>query len=68
MLILALLWLLFELSIFRDASFVTPWTYTLVMIGIGLLYFIYMLIAQPAVLRTPPQEGEPQAASTTEAG
>jgi amino acid transporter len=66
--ILALLWLLFELSIFRDSSFVTPWTYTAIMIGLGLLYFIYMLIARPHALKTPPEEGELQTTSTTEAG
>ncbi len=54
--VLSLIWLLFELSIFRDASFATPWVYSLVMFAIGLIYFIWMLIAQPKVLQTPPQE------------
>ncbi|GCE23916.1 amino acid permease [Dictyobacter kobayashii] len=49
--ILALVWLLFELSIFRDASFSTPWLYSLVMVGIGLLYFVYLWIARPQVLQ-----------------
>ncbi len=40
--ILALLWLLFELSIFRDASFKDPWIYVGVMLGIGMLYFAWM--------------------------
>ncbi|GAC1631646.1 MAG: amino acid permease [Ktedonobacteraceae bacterium] len=66
--LLALIWLLFELSIFRDASFVTPWTYIAIMVGIGLLYFIYMLVARPNVLKTPPRASELQAANTTEAG
>ena len=51
------LWLLFELAIFRDASFVIPWEYTAIMIGISLLYFVWMLVAQPKVLNTPPVEG-----------
>jgi hypothetical protein len=37
---LVLVWLVFELSIFRDSSFKTPWLYTLVMFAIGLLYFL----------------------------
>jgi amino acid transporter len=56
--ILALVWLLFELSIFRDKSFGVPWLYTAVMFAIGLIYFIWMLIRQPAVLRIPPQGEE----------
>lgn len=56
--ILAVIWLLFELSIFRDASFATPWAYSLVMFAIGLIYFVWMLFTRPKVLQTPPQEGE----------
>jgi amino acid transporter len=56
--ILAVIWLLFELSIFRDASFATPWVYSLVMFAIGLIYFVWMLVTRPKVLQTPPQEGE----------
>jgi amino acid transporter len=41
--ITALVWLLFELSIFRDASFKDPWIYVAIMLGVGLLYFVYML-------------------------
>ena len=52
--ILSLVWLLFELAIFRDASFASPWLYSLIMFALGLIYFIWMLVAQPQVLRTPP--------------
>jgi amino acid transporter len=64
--ILALLWLLFELSIFRDASFTTPWIYSLVMFGLGLIYFMWMLMTRPKVLQTAPQEGEPKVSHTTD--
>jgi amino acid transporter len=66
--ILSLVWLLFELAIFRDKSFAEPWLYTLIMVGLGLIYFVYMLLARPDVLKTPPQEGEPNIPGTTEAG
>ncbi|MBO0779454.1 MAG: amino acid permease [Ktedonobacteraceae bacterium] len=54
--ILALVWLLFELSIFRDASFATSWAYSLGMFVIGLIYFVFMLIKRPQVLKAPPNE------------
>ena len=57
--VISIVWLLFELAIFRDASFKEPWLYSLIMVGLGLIYFVYMLIARPDVLKTPPQEGEP---------
>jgi len=57
--VLSVVWLLFELSIFRDSSFAAPWLYSLVMFAFGLIYFVWMLIARPKVLQTPPQEGEP---------
>lgn len=50
--IVSLIWLVWELSIFRDASFAAPWIYLLVMVGIGLIYFAWLLIARPATLRT----------------
>jgi amino acid transporter len=50
--ILSLIWLAWELSIFRDASFKVPWIYLLVMVAIGLVYFGWLLIARPATLRT----------------
>lgn len=40
----AVVWLVFELSIFRDASFATPWLYVVVMTAIGLIYFGWMLV------------------------
>ena len=58
--ILSIVWLLFELSIFRDKQFAAPWVYSLIMFGIGLIYFFWMLIARPEVLRTVPPEGEPE--------
>jgi amino acid transporter len=54
--ILSVVWLLFELSIFRDAQFAPPWIYSLVMFGIGLIYFVWMLVTRPKVLQTAPQE------------
>lgn len=54
--ILSVVWLLFELSIFRDAQFAAPWVYSLVMFGVGLIYFVWMLVTRPKVLQTAPQE------------
>ncbi len=56
--ILSLVWLLFELSIFRDSSFGPPWIYSLVMFGLGLIYFVWMLITRPRVLQTVPSVAE----------
>jgi len=50
--IVSLIWLVWELSIFRDASFKVPWIYLLVMVAIGLVYFAWLLIARPATLQT----------------
>src|SRR5579884_2218934 len=63
--ILALIWLLFELSIFRDKSFDAPWVYAIVMFALGLVYFVWMLLARPDVLRHEPSEAqaEPRPAS-----
>lgn len=44
--VLALVWLLFELSIFRDSSFKDPWIYSGVMVAIGLVYLAGLLIAR----------------------
>ncbi len=55
--ILSIIWLLFELAIFRDATlFAAPWIYSLVMFGIGLIYFVWLLIMRPKVLQTAPVE------------
>ena len=56
--VLSLVWLLFELAIFRDASFASPWAYCGIMFAIGLIYFIWMLVAQPQVLRKREEERE----------
>jgi amino acid transporter len=61
--ILSIVWLLFELSIFRDAQFAAPWVYSLAMFGIGLIYFFWMLVTRPKVLQTAPLEGGPEAAA-----
>jgi amino acid transporter len=41
--VVAVVWLLFELSLFRDASFVDPWIYLGVMVAIGAVYLGYLL-------------------------
>jgi amino acid transporter len=57
--ILSIIWLLFELAIFRDATlFAAPWIYSLVMFGIGLIYFVWLLVMRPKVLQTAPVEGK----------
>jgi hypothetical protein len=57
--ILAVIWLLFELAIFRDATlFAAPWVYSLVMSGIGLIYFVWLLVMRPKVLQTALVEGK----------
>jgi amino acid transporter len=55
--ILSVIWLVFELAIFRDATlFAAPWVYSLVMFGIGLLYFVWLLVMRPKVLQIAPVE------------
>jgi amino acid transporter len=61
--VLSVIWLLFELSIFRDSSFAAPWVYSLIMFGIGLIYFIWMLVTRPKVLQTAPAQGAPDTAA-----
>src|SRR5215468_2132885 len=41
--VIALVWLVFELSIFRDSSFGGPWLYVVIMVAIGLVYYTFML-------------------------
>jgi amino acid transporter len=62
--IIALVWLLFELSIFRDSSFKDPWIYVGIMVGIGLLYFVYMLVTRRS-FTMPGEPIEPEEAVTT---
>ncbi|MBL1118174.1 amino acid permease [Streptomyces sp. 110] len=42
-LVVAAVWLVYELLIFRDASFRAPWTYVLVLFAIGAVYFAALL-------------------------
>lgn len=43
-LVVAVCWLVYELMIFRDASFAEPWRYVAVMSAIGAVYLAYLLI------------------------
>lgn len=43
-LVLAAIWLIFELMIFRDASFKASWLYVLVMVLIGAIYLASLLL------------------------
>jgi amino acid transporter len=47
-LVLASLWIIFELAIFRDVSFALPWLYVLAMFGLGALYLIFILMLKGA--------------------
>jgi amino acid transporter len=42
--VLASIWLVFELLIFRDSSFATAWVYVAVMVVLGGVYLVYLLI------------------------
>ncbi len=61
--VLALVWLLFEMSIFRDASFKDPWIYAAIMFGIGLVYFLWLRFTRStlAMPGSAPPEGEYEA-------
>ncbi|PXY28969.1 amino acid permease [Prauserella coralliicola] len=43
-LVVSVVWLAYELLIFRDASFAEPWLYVLVMFAIGAAYLGYLLV------------------------
>jgi amino acid transporter len=43
-LVVAIVWLVFELALFRDAAFKEAWLYVLVMVAIGAAYLAYLLI------------------------
>ena len=58
--ILSLIWLVFELAIFRDAQFVTPWLYSVVLFAIGLIYFVWMLVSPAKVLEHQPETTTPE--------
>ena len=53
--VLAVLWLLFELSLFRDSSFAASWLYILVMAALGAVYLVVLLVKRggPAGLEMP---------------
>ncbi len=63
--IVSLVWLVFELSIFRDASFKDPWIYVAVMMGVGVVYFIYLLAARRS-FAMPGEAIEPEDVASTE--
>ncbi len=42
-LVVAVVWLVFELALFRDASFKHAWLYVIVMVVIGAFYLGYLL-------------------------
>lgn len=44
--VVAVIWLVFALSLFRDASFRDPWLYLLVMVAIGAVYLGYLLVTR----------------------
>lgn len=44
--VLASVWLVYELLIFRDDAFAQPRLYVLLMVGIGVLYLAYLLITR----------------------
>lgn len=53
--VLAVAWLVFELSLFRDASFVNSWLYILAMVAVGAIYLVILLVRRggPAGLAMP---------------
>jgi amino acid transporter len=44
--VVAAVWLIFELSIFRDESFLKPWIYIAVMVALGGVYLTFLLISR----------------------
>lgn len=54
-LVLAAVWLVYELAIFRDDSFAQPRLYVAVMIGLGVLYLAYLLIRRGVSGMTMPE-------------
>jgi amino acid transporter len=46
LIVIAVVWLAFELSLFRDSSFVDAWKYVVVMLAIGAVYFAYLLVTR----------------------
>lgn len=48
---IAVAWLVFELSIFRDKSFAAPWTYVGIMLAMGAVYLVANLVRRGGVQR-----------------
>ncbi|MFT3871637.1 MAG: amino acid permease [Nocardioides sp.] len=46
LIVVAVIWLVFELLLFRDASFADAWKYVLVMMAIGAVYLAYLLVSK----------------------
>jgi len=63
--IVSLVWLVFELSIFRDSSFKDPWIYVAIMMGVGVVYFIYLLAARRS-FAMPGRAVEPEEVASSE--
>jgi len=68
--VVSLVWLVFELTIFRDKSFAGPWLYIVIMMAIGLIYYAYMLITRRSLTMpgTEAGPGQPSAADAEAAG
>ncbi len=45
-LIVSGVWLVYELLIFRDASFRDPWVYVVIMFAVGAAYFVYLRLTR----------------------
>src|SRR5215472_473044 len=68
--VVSLAWLVFELTIFRDKSFAGPWLYILIMVAIGLAYYIYMLATRRSLAMPGADSGadQPSASGAASAG
>ncbi|WP_422746232.1 amino acid permease [Mycobacterium sp. WMMD1722] len=44
--VVAVVWLVFELALFRDSSFKQAWAYVIVMVVVGALYLGYLLVTR----------------------
>lgn len=53
-LVLAAVWLVYELLIFRDASFRNPWIYVLVLCAIGAVYLVGLIVRRGRAALTMP--------------
>ncbi|HEX7492206.1 MAG TPA: amino acid permease [Candidatus Limnocylindrales bacterium] len=48
--LVAVVWLAYELSIFRDGSFTSPWQYAAIMFLIGVAYYIWMRVTRRSLV------------------